>query len=347
MLRALRRAVDRRMIADVPVGVLLSGGLDSSLIVALLAEHGQTGLQTFSVGFESAGEIEGDEFEYSDLVAREFGTRHEREVVSNERVLPTLPKAIEAMSEPMTSHDVVAFYLLSQEVAKHVTVVQSGQGADEVFAGYDWYPPLDEAEGYGSSVYRRAFVDRSHEEIAAAVAPEHQVERDVSRAFVEGQFLEVGADEPLDRALRLDTSVMLVEDPVKRVDNMTMAWGLEGRVPFLDHEVVDLAAAIPPSLKAADEGKGVIKGVARGVVPGRGDRPPKGYLGARADPPGGRLPGAGEGRAVGPGGARARPVPAVLRGRAPVGAQRPPDAARIEQAVAAGVARARLQLHDL
>ena len=269
VLRALRRAVDRRMIADVPVGVLLSGGLDSSLIVALLAEHGQTGLQTFSVGFESAGEIEGDEFEYSDLVAREFGTRHEREVVSNERVLPTLPKAIEAMSEPMTSHDVVAFYLLSQEVAKHVTVVQSGQGADEVFAGYDWYPPLDEAEGYGSSVYRRAFVDRSHEEIAAAVAPEHQVESDVSRAFVEGQFLEVGADEPLDRALRLDTSVMLVEDPVKRVDNMTMAWGLEGRVPFLDHEVVDLAAAIPPSLKAADEGKGVIKRAARGSSPTR------------------------------------------------------------------------------
>ena len=204
MLRALRRAVDRRMIADVPVGVLLSGGLDSSLIVALLAEHGQTGLQTFSVGFESAGEIEGDEFEYSDLVAREFGTRHEREVVSNERVLPTLPKAIEAMSEPMTSHDVVAFYLLSQEVAKHVTVVQSGQGADEVFAGYDWYPPLDEAEGYGSSVYRRAFVDRSHEEIAPPWRPSTRSSA-TSRARSWRASSEVGADEPLDRALRLDT----------------------------------------------------------------------------------------------------------------------------------------------
>jgi asparagine synthase (glutamine-hydrolysing) len=178
----------------------------------------------------------------------------------------------------MTSHDVVAFHLLSEEVSKQVTVVQSGQGADEVFAGYDWYPPLADAGGDGSAVYRRSFVDRPHEEIAAAVSPEYQVERDVSRAFIERHFAQPGADDPLDRALRLDTSVMLVEDPVKRVDNMTMAWGLEGRVPFLDHEVVELATAIPPSLKVADDGKGVLKKAARGVVPDAVIDRPKGYF---------------------------------------------------------------------
>ena len=145
VLDALRTAVERRMVADVPVGVLLSGGLDSSIIVGLLAELGQRDIRTFSVGFEAVGGIEGDEFEFSDLVADHYGTDHHQLRISSEQMLPALEGAIAAMSEPMVSHDVVGFYLLSREVAKHVKVVQSGQGADEVFAGYDWYPPVGEA----------------------------------------------------------------------------------------------------------------------------------------------------------------------------------------------------------
>ncbi|HWD73035.1 MAG TPA: N-acetylglutaminylglutamine amidotransferase, partial [Actinomycetota bacterium] len=139
---ALRLAVRRRLVADVPVGVLLSGGLDSSLIVALLAEEGQSGLATFSIGFESSSDEEGDEFRWSDLVAARFATDHHRLRVPTERVLGALPGAVSAMSEPMVSHDVVAFYLLSEEVSRHVKVVQSGQGADEVFAGYHWYQKM-------------------------------------------------------------------------------------------------------------------------------------------------------------------------------------------------------------
>ncbi|HEY3594241.1 MAG TPA: N-acetylglutaminylglutamine amidotransferase, partial [Polyangiaceae bacterium] len=142
LLEKLRLAVERRMVADVPIGVLLSGGLDSSLIVALLAKSGQRGLMTFSIGFESAGGMSGDEFAYSDIVAKAFGTDHRQIRIENERLVPALDGAIGAMSEPMVSHDAVAFYLLSEQVAKHVKVVQSGQGADEIFAGYDWYPAL-------------------------------------------------------------------------------------------------------------------------------------------------------------------------------------------------------------
>ena len=156
MLDALRLAVRRRMVSDVPVGILLSGGLDSSLIVALLAEQGQRGLATFSVGFRDVGDRAGDEFEFSDLVAEEFGTDHHQIRVGPDRLLPALPRAIEAMSEPMVSHDAVAFFLLSEEVAKVRKVVQSGQGADEVFAGYYWYPPLLEADGDGLGVYADA-----------------------------------------------------------------------------------------------------------------------------------------------------------------------------------------------
>jgi asparagine synthase (glutamine-hydrolysing) len=267
-------------VADVPVGVLLSGGLDSSLIVALLAEAGQRGLETFSIGFESGGGRDGDEFRYSDIIVREFGTEHHKIPIETSRMVPALDGAIAAMSEPMVSHDCVAFYLLSQEVARSCKVVQSGQGADEVLAGYSWYQTVSEhpAGGSGADAYREAFFDRPHAEFADMLEPEHLLEEDVSRAFAEQHFGRAQADEPVDRALRLDTEVMLVDDPVKRVDNMTMAWGLEARVPFLDHEFVELAAACPPALKLAHYGKGVLKEASRRVLPAEVIDRPKGYF---------------------------------------------------------------------
>jgi asparagine synthase (glutamine-hydrolysing) len=277
---ALRTAVERRLVADVPVGVLLSGGLDSSLVVGLLAEAGQHGLATFSVGFESVAGEAGDEFAYSDIIAREFDTDHHQIRVPTKRMLPALQEAVRAMSEPMVSHDAVGFYLLSEEVAKTIKVVQSGQGADEVFGGYHWYPPmLAVAPGdVGVDTYAAAFFDRTHAELAEVVTPDHLPDSDVSRELVEAHFRRAGAETPADRALRLDTTVMLVDDPVKRVDNMTMAWGLEARVPFLDHELVELAASCPPELHLADDGKGVLKAIGRRVLPSAVIDRPKGYF---------------------------------------------------------------------
>jgi asparagine synthase (glutamine-hydrolysing) len=173
----------------------------------------------------------------------------------------------------------VAFYLLSQEVSKHVTVVQSGQGADEIFAGYDWYPPLaDVPRDRAVEEYAKVFFDRSHEDLAGILNPQWLAEPDPSRAFVERHFAAPGAETTLDAALRIDTRVMLVDDPVKRVDNMTMAWALEARVPFLDHEVVEIAGRCPPELKLALGGKGVLKAASRGVVPDAVIDRPKGYF---------------------------------------------------------------------
>ena len=279
LLGALRTAVERRMVSDVPVGVLLSGGIDSSLVVALLAEQGQTGLATFSIGFESAGEESGDEFEYSSLVAERFGTDHHRIPIDDSRLLPGIDAAVAAMSEPMVSHDCVAFYLLAQEVSRHMKVVQSGQGADEVLGGYDWYPPLaavprDDAV----EAYSRVFFDRRWTAMGEVLEPEWIVDTDAPTAFVTEQFGAPGAETAVDAALRNDTTIMLVDDPVKRVDNMTMAWGLEARVPFLDHELVELAGRIPPELKLADGGKGVLKRAARGLVPDAVIDRTKGYF---------------------------------------------------------------------
>ncbi len=282
VLESLRLAVKRRLVADVPVGCLLSGGVDSSLIVGLLAEAGQQGLKTFSIGFESVGGVKGDEFHYSDIIADRFATDHHQIRIGTDRMLPALDGAIAAMSEPMVSHDCVAFYLLSQEVSKHVKVVQSGQGADEVFAGYHWYPPMGapEAASVQGSVasYRAAFFDRDQTGYASLVSPGVATADDPSERFVTEHFARAGAQSGVDRALRLDTTVMLVDDPVKRVDNMTMAWGLEGRVPFLDHELVELAATCPPHLKTAHEGKGVLKQAARQVIPADVIDRPKGYF---------------------------------------------------------------------
>ena len=276
VLDSLREAVAIRQRAAREVGVLLSGGVDSSLLVGLLHEAGVDDLLTFSIGFEDAGGERGDEFRYSDLIARRYGTRHQQLRIGENEVIEQLPAAFRAMSEPMVSHDCIAFYLLAREVSKHCKVVQSGQGADELFAGYHWYPPMVDAAS-PLHAYRAAFFDRSHGEYEATVRPTLRVE-DVAQAFVAEHFAMPGASDAVDKALRLDSTIMLVDDPVKRVDNMTMAWGLEARVPFLDYRLAELSARIPARFKLGDGGKQVLKAAARRVIPAEVIDRPKGYF---------------------------------------------------------------------
>jgi asparagine synthase (glutamine-hydrolysing) len=276
---ALRVAVRRRLVSDIPVGVLLSGGLDSSLIVGLLAQEGQSDLATYSIGFETVGGHAGDEFRYSDVIAERFGTNHHRIRVSSDELAAALGHAIGAMAEPMVSHDVVAFDLLSERVSQSIRVVQSGQGADEVFAGYHWYPPLADVDREEAvERYAAAFFDRGAQDMRALVGERYALDGDPSLDFVRDHMSRAGAQTAVDAALRLDSEVMLVDDPVKRVDNMSMAWGLEARVPFLDHDLVELAAQCPPELKLADGGKGVLKAIGRRIIPPEVIDRPKGYF---------------------------------------------------------------------
>ena len=164
-------------------------------------------------------------------------------------------------------------------MSKTVKVVQSGQGADEVLGGYDWYPPLAGVpRGEAVEAYSRVFFDRRWAAMGDLLTPEWLLDDDAPTGFIADRFGRAGADTAVDAALRNDTTIMLVDDPVKRVDTMTMAWGLEARVPFLDHELVELAGRIPPELKLADGGKGVLKRAARGVVPDEVIDRTKGYF---------------------------------------------------------------------
>jgi len=275
---ALCLAVRRRLdVADVPVGVLLSGGLDSSLLVALLAESGAKDVLTFSVGFEDQPEEKGSEFEYSDQVVARYGTRHHKYLIPNNDVLKRLPEAVTCMAEPMVGQDAVAFFLLSERVSREVKVVQSGQGADEVFGGYFWYPRMAAEQGSDLERFRRHYFDRDHDEYLETVAPSCHGP-DYTAAWVAERLAEPAADEFMDQVLRLDATALIVDDPVKRVDNMTMAWGLEARVPFLDHELVELAMSMPPDLKIGGGGKYALKKIARGRVPDAVIDRPKGYF---------------------------------------------------------------------
>ena len=276
---SLRTSVRKRLdVADVPVGVLLSGGLDSSLLVALLAEAGVKDLLTFSIGFEDQPEEKGSEFEFSDQVVERYQTKHHKYHISNSEVLPHLPDAVKFMAEPMVGQDAVAFYLLSERVSQAVKVVQSGQGADEVFAGYFWFPQMQkDINGNDVDRFARYYFDRPHSEFLETITEKYRGE-DYTSQKVATLLAEPYADEFLDRVLRMDVTTLVVDDPVKRVDNMTMAWGLEARVPFLDHHLVELAAQMPLEMKLGSGGKHVLKKIARGIIPdGVIDRP-KGYF---------------------------------------------------------------------
>ncbi len=275
---ALRQAVKiRKEIADVPVGVLLSGGLDSSLLVALLAEAGVKDILTFSIGFEDIGDEVGSEFEYSDAVVEKFNTQHHKMHVPNEEVLKRLPEAVASMAEPMFGQDAVAFYLLSEQVSKKVKVVQSGQGADEVFGGYFWFPKMEAEQGSDLERFRKHYFDRDHNEYLQMVSKDFQCE-DYSSKIISKLLAAPNADTFMDRVLRMDTTTLIVDDPVKRVDNMTMAWGLEARVPFLDHKLLEVAAQMPPELKLKSDGKHPLKVISRGLLPDKVIDRPKGYF---------------------------------------------------------------------
>ncbi len=276
--RVLQQAVEKRLhIADIPVGVLLSGGLDSSLLVGLLDRSGVQDIQTYSAGFEDQPEERGNEFEYSDAVAQFFGTRHHKICIDNRKVLERLPMAVEHMAEPMVGQDAIAFYLLAEQVSQHVSVVLSGQGADEVFGGYFWYPRMQAEESFSVDSFARHYFDRSHAEMKDTLCRD-LVSRDFASDSVRRLLGEADTDDFICAVLHMDVTTLMVDDPVKRVDNMTMAHGLEARVPFLDHDLVELAMRLPAGYKLGSGGKHILKKIASGLLPPKVIDREKGYF---------------------------------------------------------------------
>ena len=261
--RLLIKSIGKRFYtADVDVGVLLSGGLDSSLIVAMAARSKLSDINTFSIGFPTIDNEVGDEFYYSDIVSKQFNTKHYKYNINQDHLFESLDNVIKEMPEPMFSQDSAAFYLLANQVSKKQKVVLSGQGADELFGGYFWYEKMNDANGSDSERFMGHYFDRSHDDYCNTIRKEY-ISNNYSEELIERLFAQQRDDiSYIDKTLRIDLSTLVVDDPVKRVDSMTMAHGLETRVPFLDIDLVEFMSSIPSAQKLQNSGKYYLKKIA-------------------------------------------------------------------------------------
>ena len=197
-------------------------------------------------------------------MAKKFNTNHQKYIIDNTVVLSKLPDAFKSMSEPMVAQDAVAFYMLSELVSKDVKVILSGQGADEGFAGYFWYKKIAlEENNYNN--FLKHYVDRSDAELKEFL--KIKFKNDYTSRLVQDKLNLINSKTLIGNVLNLDITTLVVDDPVKRVDNMTMAWGLEARVPFLDHDLIEASAKIDPRLHLKRNGKNILKAISDNLLP--------------------------------------------------------------------------------
>ena len=317
VLERLREATRLRLISDVPLGAFLSGGVDSSLIVALMAEVGSGPVNTFSIGFD---EPEYNELPYARRVADHLGTRHHELVVRPDAV-GILPKLVWHYNEPYADSSAVPTFYVAEMARKHVTVALNGDGGDEAFAGYDRYsaslmanrldylphalrsaaaraaglvrggPPQSVrnrlvrfAEAAADSQerrYARWMFHFDHQHKQALCTPEFLRAADAvdSADVLAARFAEVESDSFLDAVQDVDIRTYLPDDLLVKVDIATMAFGLESRSPLLDHEVLAYAAQLPDSYRLQGlQKKRILRQIARRYVPADViNRPKKGF----------------------------------------------------------------------
>jgi asparagine synthase (glutamine-hydrolysing) len=287
MERRLAEAVRIRLISDVPLGALLSGGVDSSVVVALMARESSGPVKTFSIGFRKA---DFNETEYASLVAKRFGTDHHQLIVDPD-IADTLNHLTGMMEEPFGDSSMIPTYCVSQLARQHVTVALSGDGGDELFAGYDRYivnwrrRRYDFVPGWAGKIYREhmyphlpstvkgrklswniTLSSRDRYLDGVSFLPALHRERNLfSDDFVasarhwtdpfrrfERYYDEAPATDQLSRLMYLDTKTYLTADILTKVDRMSMATSLEMRCPILDHKFVEWVAGLPVKYKFRD-----------------------------------------------------------------------------------------------
>jgi asparagine synthase (glutamine-hydrolysing) len=288
-IEILRDAVRVRLMSEVPLGAFLSGGVDSSAVVALMSEVSSTPVKTFSIGFE---EQDFSELHHARRVAEHIGADHHEFIVRPD-AMEVLPMLVEHYGEPYADSSAIPTYYVSRETRKHVTVALNGDGGDECFAGYERYAAMRLAERYRRlpEALRRGFVERAVELLPAPelqrnrvrslkrflkAASLPKVERylrwvsvfgpDVKRELysedfshetsgssaadlLEPWFARANGAGVVDAALLADTMTYLPNDLLVKVDIASMAVSLEARSPFLDHHVIEFAASLPEKMK--------------------------------------------------------------------------------------------------
>jgi len=286
-LELFQDAVRLRLQSDVPFGAFLSGGIDSSLVVALMSKSMAQPVKTFSIGFEQAGY---DELPYARMIARQFQTEHHERVVRPD-VVDMLPRLVWHYSEPFADSSAIPTYCLAQMTREHVTVALNGDGGDEIFAGYGRYGeacrhslrrvlPGRACDSLGALInllpdgtygglasrlkrYLRFISDRPEERYLQGLCRFNEAlktemySREFRRAtgfcaapaLIRNLYAAACGPTFLDRTLYVDLRSYLPEDLLVKVDIASMAHGLEARSPFLDHRLIEFATRIPAVLK--------------------------------------------------------------------------------------------------
>jgi len=285
----LAEAVELHMIADVPVGILLSGGVDSTAVLSCAAERTDKQISTFTVGFSDAGFA--DERPYARLASEAFGSRHHEMTITAEDFIDFLPKYVWHMEEPVCEPPAVALYYVSKLARNHVKVLLSGEGGDEAFAGYDNYrnmawlerlkqvwPAGNGAASWGlsrlNSLVRSGKVAK-YTPLVNATFPHYyysrtstpyryagngigelystdfvkSIDKEYTIEPVRRLFSKIENQGVLDQMLYIDTKTWLPDDLLVKADKMTMANSLELRVPLLDHRLLEFAASLPANFK--------------------------------------------------------------------------------------------------
>ncbi|MCD6194411.1 MAG: asparagine synthase (glutamine-hydrolyzing) [Candidatus Aminicenantes bacterium] len=283
----LQESVRKRLISDVPLGVFLSGGLDSSSVTAFMSQLVKEPIKTFSIGFE---EESFNELDYARLVAKRFKTEHHEFIVHSAQVKELVPQLIKFLDEPLADASVIPTYIISRLAREFVTVALAGEGGDELFAGYDTYKAYKIAKFYRqlpnflrqaiikplvyllpASSKRLSFEFKAkkfisgtdyppeianyiwwgayHPDLRQQLLAPHLSSPENPYSPVYFHLNNCRAPDELTRLTYLDLKLYLQDDLLVKVDRMSMANSLEIRVPFLDHEFVELAEQIPSSLK--------------------------------------------------------------------------------------------------
>jgi len=303
-----RKVIKRQLVSDVPIGVLLSGGLDSSLVVAFASKVSSAPVFTFTAGYDGMGYY--DERPSARVIAQRFDTLH-HEFVIKPQIRDDLSRVVFFLDEPMADSSVLPTYYISMKAREQVKVVLTGTGGDDIFAGYRRYYPLPLGnlaysflskilspvlKNYSFSrktrigeyllLLKKFFMtlDSKEEEryfrIMSILQPEEREKIFKEAVKIENPFLKyfekMKNEERLNQLLFVDFNTYLTDDLLVKEDRMTMAWSLEGRVPFLDKELVEFAAQLPPSLKLkGKETKYILKLLAQSELPEKIIRKPK------------------------------------------------------------------------
>jgi len=292
-----RESVAIRLMSEVPLGAFLSGGIDSSLVVAFMSQSVQEPVRTFSVGYENKPHI--NEFAFARQVAEQYKTDHRELEISAGEYSEFVPRLVWHLDEPVADAACLPLYFLSQLTREHVTVILSGEGADELLAGYYLYqkmlfieklrriPALGALLGAAGTLAPEGKLQRYLKQAGQplnhryggistgfsdrqrlALYPESRMPAGRIGEFTASLFDKVAGQHPLNQMLYFDTRVYLVDDLLVKADKMTMAWSLELRVPFLDHELMELAASLPIQAKLdGDRTKRVFRDIAEGLLP--------------------------------------------------------------------------------